>query len=257
MMDALITAGGIPKPGEPMYPLTQGRSKVLLPVAGKCMAQWVLDALGASTRVRRAVVVGLEGGLQYPRELVYLPDQGSLLDNMLAGARKILELDPQAQYLLLLSADVPAVTAAQIDWVIGQALATQDDVYYCVIERRLMEGRFPGCRRTFYRFRDEQVCGGDVAVVSTRVFSMDTGIWQRLTEARKSPLKTAAAIGFGLLFLFLIGRLTIDETVRRAGLRLKVRGRAIHCPYPEVGMDVDKPFQLELVEEYLRRQAAG
>ncbi len=96
-----------------------------------------------------------------------------------------------------------------------------------------------------------------MAVVATRVFSMDTGIWQRLTDARKSPLKTAATIGFGLLFLFLIGRLTIDETVRRAGLRLKLRGRAIHCPYPEVGMDVDKPFQLELVEEYLRRRAAG
>jgi molybdopterin-guanine dinucleotide biosynthesis protein A len=255
-MDALITAGGVPQQGEPMYPLTQGRNKALLPIAGKPMAQWVLDALAASTQIRRAVVVGLDGGLQFPRELVYLPNHGGLLDNMLAGAHKIRELDPQADYLLVISGDIPAVTAAQIDWVIAQALATQDDVYYCVIERRVMEERFPGCHRTFYRFRDKEVCGGDLAVVNTRVFSGDTGIWQRLTEARKSPLKTAATIGFGLLFLFLLGRLTIDETVRRAGLRLKVRGRAIHCPHPEVGMDVDKPFQRDLVEEYLRRRAA-
>jgi hypothetical protein len=255
-MDALITAGGVPKPDEPMYPLTQGSNKALLPIAGKPMAQWVLDALAASTHIRRAVVVGLDGGLRYPRELVYLPSHGGLLDNMLAGAAKIRELDPLADYLLVISGDIPAVTSAQIDWVIEQSLATKDDVYYCVIERRAMEERFPGCRRTFYHFRDKDVCGGDMAVVNTRVFVGDTGIWKRLTEARKSRLKTAATIGFGLLFLFLIGRLTIDETVRRAGLRLKVSGRAIHCPYAEVGMDVDKPFQRDLLEEYLRHRAA-
>jgi hypothetical protein len=38
---------------------------------------------------------------------------------------------------------------------------------------------------------------------------------------------------------------------------VNVRGRAVNCPHPEVGMDVDKPFQLDLVEEYLRRRAIG
>lgn len=255
-MDALILAGGIPQPGEPMYPLTRGGNKALLQIAGKPMVQWVLDALAASSRVQRAVVVGLDGGLRYPRQLVYVPNHGGLLDNIQAGAGKIQELDPQARYLLVVSGDVPALTAAQIDWVIAQSLATEDDFYYCVIERRAMEERFPGCHRTFYRFRDKEVCGGDLAVVNTRVFLGDTGIWRRLTEARKSPLKTAATIGFGLLFLFLIGRLTIDQAVRRAGHRLKVRGRAVHCPYPEAGMDVDKPFQRDLMEEHLRRRAA-
>jgi hypothetical protein len=249
-------AGGIPLEGEPLYPLSQGRSKALLPVAGRCMAQWVLDALAASSQIRRAVVVGLDGGLQYPRELVYLPNQGGILENILAGAHKILELDPQADYLLCISADIPAITAEQIDWVITQAQATQDDFYYCVVERRVMEERFPGCRRTFFHFKDKDVCGGDLAVVSTRVFSMDTGVWQRLTEARKSRWKTAATIGFGVLILFLLGRLTIDETVRRASRRLKVRGRALHCPHPEVGMDVDKPFQRDLVEHDLLRRGA-
>jgi hypothetical protein len=29
------------------------------------------------------------------------------------------------------------------------------------------------------------------------------------------------------------------------------RGRAILCPYAEMGMDVDKPFQLEIMREDL------
>jgi len=254
-MDAVILAGGIPREGEPLYPLTRGVSKALLPVAGKPMVQWVLDSLATAKTVGRAVVVGLEGGLSFPREIHYLANQGGMMDNILAGAHKIMELDPQSRYMLLISSDIPAITGPHIDWVLGQALATNDDFYYCVIERQAMEGSFPGCRRTFFHFRDKEVCGGDMVVINTGVFSMDAGIWQRLSAARKSRWKTAATIGFDVLLLFLLRLLTIDEAVRRASRRLGVRGRAIHCPYPEVGMDVDKPFQLELVDGFIVRRA--
>jgi molybdopterin-guanine dinucleotide biosynthesis protein A len=257
MIDALVLAGGIPSEGDPLYPLTQGQSKALLPVRGKSMAQWVLDALAASKQVRRAVVVGLDGGLRYPRELVYVPNHGGMLDNVHAGVVKIMELDPRADRILIISSDIPTATGAQIDWVIEQTLSANDDFSYCVIERRAMEGLFPGCRRTFFRFRDAEVCGGDLAVISTRLFAMDAGIWQRLTAARKSRMKTAAVIGFDVLILFLLRRLSLDDAVRRASRRLDVRGRAINCPHPEVGMDVDKPFQLDLVENFLDRRQAG
>jgi molybdopterin-guanine dinucleotide biosynthesis protein A len=257
MIDAVVLAGGIPSEGQPLYPLTRGRAKALLPVAGKPMAQWVLDALADAKQIRRAVVVGLEEGLQFPREMVTVPNQGSMLDNVVAGARKILELDPRAEYFLVTSSDIPTATAAEIDWVIEQALAAQGDFSYCVIERKVMETLFPGNRRTFFRFRDREVCGGDLAVISSRLFSMDTGIWQRLTAARKSRVRTAAIIGFDVLLLFLLRRLTIDDAVRRASRRLKVRGQAITCPYPEVGMDVDKPFQRDMVENLLLRRATG
>jgi GTP:adenosylcobinamide-phosphate guanylyltransferase len=257
MIDALVLAGGIPAEGEPLYPLTRGKSKALLPVAGKSMVQWVLDALGAARQVRRAVVVGLDGGLQYPRELVYVPNHGGMLDNVHAGAETIMKLDPRADRILVISSDIPTIAGAQIDWVIEQTRAADDDFSYCVIEREPMERMFPGCRRSFFRFQDAEVCGGDLAVISTRLFSMDAGIWQRLTAARKSRTKTVAIIGLDVLILFLLRRLSLGEAVRRASRRVNVRGRAVTCPYPEVGMDVDKPFQLDLVEEYLRRRANG
>lgn len=256
MIDAVVLAGGIPKEGEPLFPFTCGMSKALLPVAGKPMAQWVLDALGASRSVRRAVVVGLESGLRYPRDLVYVPNHGSMLENINAGAQKIIELDPTASHLLLLSSDIPTVSGDHIDWVIERAMARPVDFSYCVIEQQVMEARFPGSRRTYYRFRDCVVCGGDMAIVGTRLFSLDAGVWQRLTAARKSRLKTAAIIGLDVLVLFLLRALSIDDAVRRASRRLGVSGQAIASPYPEVGMDVDKPFQRDLVEQVLRRRAA-
>ena len=235
-MDAVVMAGGIPCEGEPLYPLTRGRSKALLPIAGKPMVQWVLDALAASRQVGRVVVVGLEGGLSFPREIRYIPTQGDLLDNVLLGPRALSESDPQAARFLLISSDIPAVSGPQVDWVIEQALEADDEISTTACwSARHMEDLVPGCRRTFFRFRDREVCGGDLTVVAQSVFSRDTGAWQRLTEVRKSRWRIASTIGFDVLLLFLLRRLTVEEALRRASLRLGIRARVLSCPYPEVG----------------------
>jgi hypothetical protein len=39
--------------------------------------------------------------------------------------------------------------------------------------------------------------------------------------------------------------------------RLGLRGRAVVCPYAEIGMDVDKPFQLEIMRADLSRSKPG
>ncbi len=36
--------------------------------------------------------------------------------------------------------------------------------------------------------------------------------------------------------------------------RLKIHGRVLVTPYAEVGMDVDKPNQLELVKQYFQQK---
>ena len=65
-MDAIIIAGGIPEPGDPLYEFTQGKPKALLDIAGKPMVQWVLDAIGGADRIDQVVLVSLseESGLQ-------------------------------------------------------------------------------------------------------------------------------------------------------------------------------------------------
>ena len=58
-MDAILTAGGKPAPGEPLYPYTQGNLKAMLDVAGKPMIQWPLDALSGSSYIDRVVITGM------------------------------------------------------------------------------------------------------------------------------------------------------------------------------------------------------
>lgn len=258
-MDAIVTAGGIPKPGEPLYEFTQGRPKALLEIAGKPMVQWVVDALGASKKVDHLVVVGLDESCQLASQkpLYYLANQGGMLENILAGAQKLLTIHAASETMVSVSSDVPAITGEIMDWLVGEVEKTDHDVYYNVIPREAMENRFPGSKRTFTRFKDIEICGGDVTAFRTRMLTAEGGVWRELIEARKNVLKQAAIIGWSTFFLLFTRQLTLQGAAERVSRRLEVTARVLKCPYPEVGMDVDKPYQLEMLQNELARRRSA
>ncbi|HSQ27870.1 MAG TPA: nucleotidyltransferase family protein [Anaerolineales bacterium] len=248
-MDAIVTAGGRPEPGDLLFPYTQGAPKALVDVAGKPMIQWVLDALCLAQSVDRIVIIGLQpdSGLSCSKPVAYIPDQGNMLDNIRSGVMKVLALNPQAEHVLAVSSDIPAVTAEAVDWVIHTAMQTDDDIYYNVIPRSVMEARFPDSRRSYTRLKDAEVCGGDMNVIRCSLATDRAQIWEDLIGSRKNVFKQAALIGYGTLVLLVFRAVGIDDAVKRVTKSLKLKGRAIVCPYAEVGMDVDKPNQLELL----------
>jgi GTP:adenosylcobinamide-phosphate guanylyltransferase len=257
-MDAIVTAGGIPLPQEPLYTETKGHNKAMLEIAGKPMIQWVLDALSDASTIDNIIVVGLteKAGLTSKKPLYYVPNQGKMLDNFRAGVRKSLELGGKSKHVLFVSADIPAITAEMVDWVVNTAMQTDEDIYYNVIERETMEKRFPGSKRTWTKLKDVEVCGGDMNVARIKVVLDDSenSLWEKISNARKSPLKQAALIGLGTAIRLLFRQLTLHEAEERIMKKLNVTGRAIICPYAEVGMDVDKPHQLEIMRQDLQKR---
>ena len=258
-MDAVLTAGGIPKPDEPLYPYTQGKSKALLDIAGKPMIQWVLDALGGSSKINNVIIIGLtaDSGVTCAKPLSYLPNQGGMLANIVAGVNKALELDPKTEHILLVSSDIPAITAPMVDWVVEAASQRDEDIFYNLIPREVMEKRYPGSKRSFTHLKDAVVCGGDMHVVSTETVTKNQEIWNKLIETRKNVFKQAALIGFDTLFLLLTRLITLDQAMERVRRKLNISGRGILCPYAEVGMDVDKPHQLEMMRADLEQRASS
>ena len=249
MIDAVVIAGGIPGPDEPLYPYTQGQPKALLDIAGKPMAQWVLDALSGSSQVRRVIIVGLDAssGLTCAKLVTFQPSQGGMLENILFGIDQVLSQDPAAQRALLVSSDIPGIRSEMVDWVVTNAAQTDDDLYYHVITQDVMEKRYPGSRRTYTQLKDAVICGGDMNVIASRAVKKSREKWVKLIAARKNPLKQAAIIGVDTLLLMALKALTLDGAVKKVSQRLGLIGRAVLCPYAEVGMDVDKPAQLELM----------
>ena len=136
-------------------------------------------------------------------------------------------------------------------------MQTDDDVYYNVIKREVMEARYPGSKRTFTRLKDVEVCGGDMNVARTITVNENRETWDRIIESRKSAAKQAALIGYDTLLLFLLRAITLEGAVKKVCKRLNLKGRAVLCPYAEVGMDVDKPHQLEMMRADLAKKASN
>ena len=260
-MDAVVLAGGTPQPDDPLYPYTQGKPKALLEMAGKPMAQWVLDALSASPEIGHIYIVGLtaQDGLQTHKPVTYLPNQGSILANILAGLRAILQdrgsADPAAEYSLIASADIPTITPEIVDWTASNARDLQADLVYHVIPRETMEKRFPGANRTYLRLKDVEVCGADLNVVRTSIANTNTEIFGRLIAARKNPLKEAAILGWKTLLMIALRRWTLQRVVAEASARIGIRGVGVISPYAEMAMDADKPHQVEILRADLARHS--
>ena len=256
-MDAIVTAGGIPLPEEPLYPATVGQPKATVDVAGKPMVQWVLDALSESKTVDNVVIVGLteKSGLECTKKMYFVSNQGKMVENLQAGARKVKEINPKAEHALMVSSDIPGITGEMVDWVVNTDMQTDLDVYYHLIQRDVMEKRFPGSKRTWTHLKDMEICGGDMNMARiSMILGEETDLWNKITDARKSAIKQAALIGFGTAFLLLTGQLSLERAETDIMKRLNITGKAIVCPYAEVGMDVDKMHQLEIMREDLTKR---
>jgi molybdopterin-guanine dinucleotide biosynthesis protein A len=255
-MDAIVTAGGIPQPDDPLYAYSHGDSKALIDIAGKPMIQWVMDALGDAKHVDNVIVIGLspKSGVTCKKPMHFISNQGRMLANVVAGVNKALELDKKTQYVLIVSSDIPTLKPEMVDWLVETCMQTKDDLYYGVCTREVMEARFPNSKRTYTKLKDMEVCGADINISHVRMATEHLDMWEQLIGGRKSPLKQAGIIGFSTLFSLLTRQLTFDDAVARVCKRIGIKGRAILWPHAEACMDVDKPHQLELLREDLARQ---
>ena len=129
-MDAIVTAGGIPLPEDRLYEYTKGISKAMVDIAGKPMAQWVLDALCESKKVDNIIIMGLteKHGLKTTKPTYYLPNEGRMLANIVSGIAKMQQLDPKAEYALIVSSDIPALRGEMVDWLVGETERTPADI---------------------------------------------------------------------------------------------------------------------------------
>ncbi len=256
MIDAIITAGGIPQPGDRLYAYSNGNSKALIDVAGKPMIQWVLDALGDSKAVKNVIIVGLtaKSGLTCKKPIHYVSNQGRMLANIVTGVNKSLELDARSEYVFIVSSDIPALKSEMVDWLAKTAMETRDEMYYGVCPREVMEARYPESKRTYTKLKDMQVCGADINIIHVNQVTQHLDMWEQLIGNRKSPAKQAAVIGWSIAFKYLTGQFTLQELVERVCERVGIKGRALIWEHAEPCMDVDKPHQLQIMRADMEEQ---
>ncbi len=119
-----------------------------------------------------------------------------------------------------------------------------------------MEARFPDSNRSYTRLKDVEVCGGDMNVVRMSKLTGDDELYRKIMDARKNVFKQASLIGYDTLLYLLTRRFDLNSAVKQVEKRLNITGEAVLCPYAEVGMDVDKAHQLEILRADLEKKTS-
>ncbi len=254
-MDSIVLAGGRFAPTDALHAQAPNGYKCLLELGGKPMVQWSLDALSDTRDIDRVIVVGLPVSteLRCRHQLTLIEGGSDMIGSIQAAGQYLLrEGADAAGHALIVSADAPLISGAMVQWLLERVAENDDDLSICVVERAVMEARFPESKRTYVRLRDTDVCGGDVNACRLSVTRRGVAIAERLARARKSPLRLALIIGLDTLVQLVLRRLTLAQAMRTISARLGVSAGAIVCPYAEVGMDVDKPSQLAIARAILK-----
>lgn len=257
--DVVITAGYQPDKVDPLAEATGAPRKALVPIAGKPMIWHVAQALRQAHQIRDMVVVGIgaDEGIDLGTPVTFEPNHAGMLDNVYAGLNAVRQIHPDAEMVMISSADIPLLTPEVVDWFITTCQQTEHDVYYAIIEKSVMETAFPESKRSYVPFREGRFCGGDLFMVRLAVANQNEALVREAMDRRKSAFRQAQLLGFGTLLKFVFRRMTIPDAESVASRLFGARGRAVISPYATIGMDVDKPFQYDLVKQIMEQKVSA
>lgn len=221
-------------------------AEALVPVAGRPMIDYVLDALADARGIDSVAVVAppaLEPAAAQ-RGALHVEAGATLTENLRRG----LEAVPAGEELLFVTGDTPMLTAEVIDEFLAMCRREEGQFFYPIVAREVYERQYPGSRRTFARLKDGTFTGGNMFLVHREAVAPALALVERLFAVRKSPVGLARVIGLGFLVRLLLGRLTLAKLEKRVSELVTSKGRAMVVPFPEVALDVDGPDDLSFVE---------
>lgn len=247
MVAAIVLAGSLND--KSLREVSGEAYEALVPVGGKPMIEYVLTALENSPSVSRIILVG-------PRELEKLPLSKPMtrVDNsitMMENLRLGLEQVEGEDYVLLTSSDIPLLTAEAVEDFLARSRMQEGDLFYSVVEKGVNEEYYPGMRRTYVKLKDGTFTGGNLFYFHPGIADDAWSFAEEMVNLRKEPVKMCARLGFFFTLRLLLGHLAINDLERRVKKLIGIDCRAVICPHPEVGIDIDKPEDHKLVQKIL------
>ncbi|NLA59063.1 MAG: NTP transferase domain-containing protein [Firmicutes bacterium] len=246
-VDAVVLAGA--KNTGRLRKMDDSFYEASIEIAGRPMLYYVLDALANVPEINRIVVTAPLGAFDgdWQGKATFLPAADSMLENIRRG---IAALNTKGK-ILIVTSDIPLISPAAISDFIQRCKEREADIYYPIICRDVNDRQFPGVKRTYVRLREGVFTGGNMALVSPDIIEKCSEIIERAIAMRKNPLQLSRLLGFKFIIKFLLNQLSLREIEARVQDVLHCRGVGVISPYPQVGIDVDKPSDLELVRQVL------
>ena len=168
------------------------------------------------------------------------------------AATMALGADSTQQHLYICD-DIPLVTPAGIQDFLSQCAEYPDrQVFYPIIPKEACLALFPEAQRTYGKLPEGEFTGGNMMLLDKRVTINKQELGRQIYALRKSPLRLANWLGWSFIFKAVFRKLTLKAAEERVS-EILAPSKAIITQHAGIGMDVDKPEDLKLVENYLSK----
>lgn len=235
-------------------------AKALVPVRGEPMlsrvARTLVDHPGIGTIIVLAQDPELLTGQADTKWLAAHPAIGfeTAAASVSAAVASAVGRRPAGYPFLVVTADHALLDAAMLDAFLAPALATRADVAMAMVERRVLEARYPGNRRTWLKFRGGSYSGANLFLLGSDRALKALELWRTIEQQRKKGRAVVGAFGPVILAGVALRLLSLGRALRMAGRRLGLAAAAIELSIAEACIDVDKLEDHRLAEEILARR---
>ncbi len=253
----VVLLAGDRGPDDPLAVHASVIGKTLVPVGGRAMLTCVLDTLAAWQRLARVVLVApdqpdyrqaVEQSALDSNRLAWQAPRSSLCGSVAAG----LECAGPTRPVLLLTADHPLIDIAWLEALLAERSSA--DLRIGLADWTRVMARFPGSRRTRYRFSDRSICGTNLFVFQRPEADRLLDTWRRIESERKKPWKIVALLGWSNLARYLAGRLSLTDAFAALSRSLEVKVEPVLIDDPLAAVDVDSLEDLRLVTGVIRQR---
>ena len=160
----------------------------------------------------------------------------------------------EAQTTVLIStSDIPLITTEAVEDFLERCGKCDGDIYYSFVPKEINEAKYPGVERTYVKLSEGTFTGGNLVLLSPKAFRGNMEMIKKAAQLRKKPIQLCRMLGWRYLIKLIFGNLTIPEIEERVRQSFKIKAVGIVSPYPEVGIDVDKPSDFHLATQVLSK----
>lgn len=241
---ALLLAGS--RPGvDPLAAELGAAAKALVSIDGEAMLSRVARTLVGHRRVRRVIVLAQDPeALQADPGTAWLAVNPAVafergVDSVSRSVADALERHSGDYPFLVTTADHALLDEAMLDAFLAPVLATSVDVAVGVVERAVLEARYPDNRRTWLRFRGGSYSGANMFLLAGPGALSALRLWSTIEQKRKRARAIIAAFGPVVLAAVGLRLWTLSGALRRAGRKLGLKAVAVVIPIAEACIDVD------------------
>lgn len=280
MVDAVILAGGVIPEREADFRQAVGVGcKSLIPLNGRLMVRYVIEALKGARGINRVAVVG-------PKELQGHPDCAAadvvLKESAGRSENLFLALDafPDADRILMLTSDIPLVTPEMIDDFIVHLPPEVDLAYVFVREETVLakyadrpappveEGGRQMPNWVTVALKEGKFTGTPCVAFSQGAAEKSRPFLKQIFDDRDmgnvinalKPLFGAAflmKVGLAIKFPSLASLISITDVEEKLSKGLGLTCRGYVSPHAEMAFDVDHLTDVSIAERVLKARGAG